>query len=444
MATQRYSVTPHPIETLLTWVKSGEIAIPEVQRPFVWDAAKVRNVLDSLYQGYPIGYLIAWRNPTVKLRGGTPSAGKRILIDGQQRVTALMAALLGREILTKDYETVRIRIAFHPQDEKFEVANPAIRRDAAWIVTCSAACVGGRARSVLARRLVPPGEHEVARLAQRCELNHALVVHRDGDERVVRAGPVAEAGREERVTAIEDQGERVGRAGDHRHERPARGCEVAIARARRPAVAVDLPRVADAPHVFHVGPPLAEQADSHREVTLGRLEVGVLAGHEDGLTGDKAPLVLGGHPQRVVLRPAHHRQLARDIDSGSRVHDRVLLVDLDADPLQLLTLDKEEQRAVPFTVRLEGERVTLPNCRAPLFAIGRANRPARSQDGLAELDRDWRDQERAVWLNVAHVASTGRRANAREEAGREREAEAQERNESQEMHARHPLHWELL
>ena len=99
----------------------------------MWDAIKVRNLLNSLYQGFPIGYLISWRNPTVKLKDGTSSAGKRILIDGQQRVTALMAALLGSEVLTKDYETVRIRIAFHPQEEKFEVANPAIRKNPAWI-----------------------------------------------------------------------------------------------------------------------------------------------------------------------------------------------------------------------------------------------------------------------------------------------------------------------
>lgn len=133
MPAQRYSVTPHPIDTLLTWVKSGEIAIPEIQRPFVWDSTKVRNLLDSLYQGYPIGYLIAWRNPNVRLKDGTTSAGKRILIDGQQRVTALMAGLLGLEVLTKDYQTTRIRISFHPQLEKFEVANPAIRKDVAWI-----------------------------------------------------------------------------------------------------------------------------------------------------------------------------------------------------------------------------------------------------------------------------------------------------------------------
>lgn len=133
MTVQRYSVTPHPIETLLTWVKSGEIAIPEIQRPFVWEATKVRNLLDSLYQGFPVGYLIVWRNPNVKLKDGTLSTGKRILIDGQQRITALMAALLGREVLTKNYETVRIRIAFNPMEGKFEVSNPAIQKNPAWL-----------------------------------------------------------------------------------------------------------------------------------------------------------------------------------------------------------------------------------------------------------------------------------------------------------------------
>lgn len=133
MATQRYTVTPHPIETLIAWVRSGEIAIPEIQRPFVWEATKVRNLLDSLYRGYPVGYLIAWRNPTVKLKDGSPSTGKRILIDGQQRVTALMAALLEQEVVTKNYEKVRIRIAFHPLEERFEVSNAAIAKNAAWI-----------------------------------------------------------------------------------------------------------------------------------------------------------------------------------------------------------------------------------------------------------------------------------------------------------------------
>jgi uncharacterized protein with ParB-like and HNH nuclease domain len=74
---------------LLTWVKSREIAIPEFQRLFVWEATKVRNLLDSLYLGFPVGYLITWRNPTVKLMDGSTSVGKLILIGGQQRETGV-------------------------------------------------------------------------------------------------------------------------------------------------------------------------------------------------------------------------------------------------------------------------------------------------------------------------------------------------------------------
>ncbi len=137
MSVQRYSVNQHPIETLLTWIKSEEIAIPEIQRPFVWNAAKVRDFIDSLYNGYPVGYLIAWRNPGVRLKDGTQSTGKRILIDGQQRVTALLAALLGEQVVTKDYKRTNISIAFHPGEERFEVTNAAIRRDRGWIADIS-------------------------------------------------------------------------------------------------------------------------------------------------------------------------------------------------------------------------------------------------------------------------------------------------------------------
>ena len=133
MTIQRYSVNQHPVQTLLAWIESDEIAIPEIQRPFVWNAAKVRDFIDSLYFGYPVGYLIAWRNPSVRLKDGTESKGKRILIDGQQRVTALLAAMLGRQIVDKSYRKARVTIAFHPGEERFEVTNPAIRRDRAWL-----------------------------------------------------------------------------------------------------------------------------------------------------------------------------------------------------------------------------------------------------------------------------------------------------------------------
>ncbi len=137
MSIQKYSVNQHPIQTVLSWIKSKEIAIPEIQRPFVWNATKVRDLIDSLYQGYPIGYLIAWRNPNVRLKDGTVSAGKRILIDGQQRVTALMASLLGHKIIDSDYKNTRVIISFNPAGKKFEVANPAIKKDSSWIYDIS-------------------------------------------------------------------------------------------------------------------------------------------------------------------------------------------------------------------------------------------------------------------------------------------------------------------
>ena len=132
MSSQKYAVNQHLIENLLNWVKSGEIAIPEIQRPFVWDSSKVRDLMDSLYQGFPVGYIIAWRNPTVKLKDGSLAEGKKVLIDGQQRVTALTAAIVGQQVINQDYRQVRIRIAFNPLNERFEVTNPAIEKDKEW------------------------------------------------------------------------------------------------------------------------------------------------------------------------------------------------------------------------------------------------------------------------------------------------------------------------
>lgn len=86
MPIQRYAVNQYLIESILSKVTEEEIAIPEIQRPFVWDSSQVRDLLDSLYQGYPIGYLIAWRNPDVKLKDGPTASGKMNLFDGQRQM----------------------------------------------------------------------------------------------------------------------------------------------------------------------------------------------------------------------------------------------------------------------------------------------------------------------------------------------------------------------
>ena len=128
-----YNVNNIAVSSLLASIKTGSIAIPEIQRPFVWDSTKVRDFIDSLYNDYPVGYIIEWQNPDVKLKDGTKAIGKKVLIDGQQRVTALTAAIVGKEVIDSDYKKKRIKIAFNLIDEKFDVATPATANDSKYI-----------------------------------------------------------------------------------------------------------------------------------------------------------------------------------------------------------------------------------------------------------------------------------------------------------------------
>ncbi len=136
----QYEVNNISVDTLLSWIKNKEIAIPEIQRPFVWDSTKVRDLIDSLYKGFPVGYIIIWRSPNVKTKDGKVAEGRRILIDGQQRITALQAAIVGEEVVGSNYKKRRIKIAFNPVEERFEVCNSAILKDSVWINDIATVC----------------------------------------------------------------------------------------------------------------------------------------------------------------------------------------------------------------------------------------------------------------------------------------------------------------
>ena len=129
----KYSVTQSAVTQLLADVRGDKIAIPELQRPFVWDSVKVRDLMDSLYKGYPVGYLITWQSVGAKLKGGQVAAHQQILIDGQQRITALRAAVAGLPVINKRYKPVRILIAFNPITEEFATLTPVIRKSPEWI-----------------------------------------------------------------------------------------------------------------------------------------------------------------------------------------------------------------------------------------------------------------------------------------------------------------------
>ena len=140
---ERYSINNEKVNILLGWVQSGVVAIPEIQRPFVWKKSQVRDLIDSLYNGYPVGYIITWQNPAVKLKDGTSSQGKQILIDGQQRITALRAAIKGLPVVNNKYKEETIAISFNPFTEEFKVQDSSTRRGAEWIPDISEVMVDG-------------------------------------------------------------------------------------------------------------------------------------------------------------------------------------------------------------------------------------------------------------------------------------------------------------
>ena len=145
MEGEKFTNTSMSIKGLLGLIENNDIAIPEIQRPFVWRKTQVRDLMDSLYKGYPTGYIILWKNPDIKLKDGRSSAGKKIVIDGQQRITAMMTAIAGRKVLDGNFDEYPIKIAFDPmaaldyelnkneEAEIFAVQTPAHLKSKNWI-----------------------------------------------------------------------------------------------------------------------------------------------------------------------------------------------------------------------------------------------------------------------------------------------------------------------
>lgn len=137
MIGEKFTLMQYSVNAILGMIEAEQFVIPEIQRPFVWSRSQVRDLIDSLYNGYPTGYIITWKNPDVKTKDGKLANGKHVLIDGQQRVTALMAAISGIEVMDNDFKKDRIKIAFNPLAEdptkQFEVQDASHLRDKKWI-----------------------------------------------------------------------------------------------------------------------------------------------------------------------------------------------------------------------------------------------------------------------------------------------------------------------
>jgi hypothetical protein len=133
-----FTTTNYPVNALIEDIDFGKIGLPELQRPFVWPNVNVRNLFDSLYRGFPAGFLLFWETGAgADLKsigeGQKQAVPKLAIVDGQQRLTSLYAVIKGAEVLRANFKRERIRIAFNPLAERFDVADAAIIKDKAYI-----------------------------------------------------------------------------------------------------------------------------------------------------------------------------------------------------------------------------------------------------------------------------------------------------------------------
>ena len=142
MSTTLFKEVGYALSKLMDDIEMGEIGLPDIQRPFVWKNSKVRDLFDSMYQGYPVGYLLFWENQLgdKTKRIGTNQHQKipqLLIVDGQQRLTSLYAVLKGIAVVRENYESEFIEIAFRPVDGKFEVCDAAIRKNPEYLPNVS-------------------------------------------------------------------------------------------------------------------------------------------------------------------------------------------------------------------------------------------------------------------------------------------------------------------
>lgn len=142
MGKKLFTNIPTQVKYLLDGIKSGRIGLPDLQRQFVWNDSKVRNLFDSMLRGYPIGYIMLWESPTAYNNEKKNPIGydkkifeapKELVIDGQQRLTALIAAIYGIKVKDKNYSEREIKISYNPLTREFAVWTNAIARDLEWI-----------------------------------------------------------------------------------------------------------------------------------------------------------------------------------------------------------------------------------------------------------------------------------------------------------------------
>ena len=160
MGKELFKNIPSKVGDLVKDVRNGRIGLPDLQRPFVWQDNKVRELFDSMLKGYPIGYIMLWESPadyenkknSIGDNQKTYEEPKELVIDGQQRLTALVAAMYAVKVKDKNFADREIKISFNPLTREFAVWTQAYEGDTEWISKISDVFIAKEDNSISALR----------------------------------------------------------------------------------------------------------------------------------------------------------------------------------------------------------------------------------------------------------------------------------------------------
>ncbi len=142
MSNTLFNKVDYTLSSLLDQITNGQLGLPDIQRPFVWKNVKVRDLFDSMFRGYPVGYFLFWETG---VSPGTKQIGidhkqlvpTRVIVDGQQRLTSLYAVMKAIPVIRENFKAEKIEIAFNPLEDRFEVPDAALKRNKRFIPNIS-------------------------------------------------------------------------------------------------------------------------------------------------------------------------------------------------------------------------------------------------------------------------------------------------------------------
>ncbi len=122
------------VDELIEWIKNENFYLPSFQRRFVWDSDDIKDFVDSILEGFPVGVIILWRPSNIQkvdrfskpLLGNFSGEGGYLILDGQQRLTAFLL-MFNKWKIQRGNETISVQgLTYNPNNNRVTIGGSGV------------------------------------------------------------------------------------------------------------------------------------------------------------------------------------------------------------------------------------------------------------------------------------------------------------------------------